>query len=70
MYLVRITHSKVFAIHGKDTEPLKSGDHPLNKSYISCGSLPLVRGDLVLPADKLISNVLAQIGDLKFKKIK
>ena len=30
---------------------------------------PLIRGDLILPADQLISNKLAQMGNLKFKKI-
>ena len=30
----------------------------------------LAHGDLMLLADQLISNLLTQIGDLKFKKIK
>ena len=31
---------------------------------------PLDHGDLTLPADQLISNLLAWIGNLKFKKSK
>ena len=47
----------------------------LNPEFISTmcsvyvNTRPLARGDMILPVDQSISNLLTQIGDLKFKKI-
>ena len=40
----------------------KTGKHTQNSVYVNIRQL--TRGDLILPADQLISNLLAQIGDL------
>ena len=42
--------------------------HCLTDSSVYVNTRRLARDDLILPADQLISNLLAQIGELKFKK--
>ena len=40
-----------------------------DKFSVHVNTRPLARGDLILLADQLISNLLIRIGNLKFKKI-
>ena len=51
-------------MEGADTEYVGAGHW--KAAVYTC---PLPRGDLVLPADQLISNLLTRTGKLKFKKI-